>query len=247
MSSGCKLYRQQRELCQQEAGSSTTTDEEIEQWDWFIGIAWDSSKIKRSQLNTLKQVSRCWGQEKLQYYGWPSLGVRFCKLLATAANQIASWEEACIKLNRLMLRRIQTHGRRPIRHAKHPISQIDLENLKKWTHRNPYIKDNNPERESHPFQQLGSDKLPNGYGVDKFSLFVLEDFAASPNSDGQNPESESRESESGNEGNNLESESDQESESGNEGNNPESKSGQESESGNEDKNNTKIPHDLESN
>nr|KMM71111.1 hypothetical protein CPAG_07418 [Coccidioides posadasii RMSCC 3488] len=167
----------------------------------------------------------------------------------------------------------------PIRCAKNPISQIDLENLKKWTHRNLYIKDNNPERESHPFQQLGSDKLPNGYGVDKFSFFVLKDFAASLNSDRQNPESESREikqmnqrmiagttlrtkptiwqmnpawslnqtDESGNEGDNLESESDQESESGNEGNNSESKSGQESESGNEDENNTKIPHDLEFN
>lgn len=151
------------------------------------------SKIKRSQLNALKQVSRCWGQEKLQYYGWPSLGVRFCKLLATAANQIASWEEAYIKLNRLMLRRIRIRGRRPIRRPKNPISQIDLENLKKWTHRNPYVKDNDSERESLPFQRLGIDELPDGHGVDKFGLFVLKDFAASPNSDEQNPESESRE------------------------------------------------------
>ncbi|KMU77083.1 hypothetical protein CISG_06121 [Coccidioides immitis RMSCC 3703] len=193
MSSGCKLYKQQRESRQREARSSTTTDEEIEQWDRFIGVARDGLKIKRTQLNALKQVSRCWGQDVLQYYGWPSLGERFCKLLATAANQIASWEEACIKLNRLMLRRTRIPGRRPIRKAKNPISQIDLENLKKWTHRNPYIKDNDPEREPLPFQQLGIDELPDGYGLDKFGLFVLGDFAAAPNSDEQSPESESRE------------------------------------------------------
>lgn len=51
-------------------------------------------------------------------------------------------------------------GRRPLRASVNPIDQTDLENLKRWTHKNSYIKVNDREKVELAYRKLTVDDLP---------------------------------------------------------------------------------------
>ncbi|PGG96302.1 hypothetical protein AJ80_09850, partial [Polytolypa hystricis UAMH7299] len=181
MSSQCKLYKEQKELCQQHR-QDKTKNISIEQWGRFIGVAAAGENITKGRLNALTQVSKVWDRKRMQHYGWYTCGERYCKVLAAAANKVPDWSEATKKLNRLILRRIEIPGRRLHDTSKNPISQTDLENLKLWTDKNPYIKAKDPEGKELPYQEL--EKLPDGFGFDEFGLVVRSEFATVPGPDG---------------------------------------------------------------
>ncbi len=77
-----------------------------------------------------------------------------------------------MKINQLMKRRAEMGGRRPLRELINPINQVDLENLKRWTHKNSYIKSRDPESVLLQYRKLTIDDLPDDCGFDKYGLVV---------------------------------------------------------------------------
>ncbi|KAF2175489.1 hypothetical protein K469DRAFT_491244, partial [Zopfia rhizophila CBS 207.26] len=123
-------------------------------------------------LPCFRKISSAWGEEKIQHYQWAFAGEKYCKVLRTASSQVPNWAEASIKLNQLILRRIQMRGRQPLKPSINPISLIDLENLKRWRDQNPYIKMNDRERVSLHYRRLTLNDIPDIYGFDKYGLVV---------------------------------------------------------------------------
>ncbi|KAI2479409.1 hypothetical protein Ptr902_08674 [Pyrenophora tritici-repentis] len=68
------------------------------QWEQFVNMA--QSKIRRSQqcLAPLVRIAEYWGMNKVQYYEWASMGVKYCDVLLTAASQNPVWEDARFNL-----------------------------------------------------------------------------------------------------------------------------------------------------
>ncbi|EJT68022.1 hypothetical protein GGTG_14400, partial [Gaeumannomyces tritici R3-111a-1] len=120
----------------------------------------------------LKSVRRIWGEDKVQYYQWANRGVGFCNKLLTAAREVRDWDEAVVKLNRLIHRRAQQVGRRKVKESVDPIEPDDLVNLKAWCRKDPYVKKNDREGIALPFRKLVVADLPAGFGFDKFGLVV---------------------------------------------------------------------------
>ncbi|EJT68997.1 hypothetical protein GGTG_13394 [Gaeumannomyces tritici R3-111a-1] len=118
----------------------------------------------------LKSVRRIWGEDKVQYYQWANRGVGFCNKLLTAAREVRDWDEAVVKLNRLIHRRAQQIGRRKVKESVDPIEPDDLVNLKAWRRKDPYVKKNDREGIALPFRKLVVADLPAGFGFDKFGL-----------------------------------------------------------------------------
>lgn len=85
-------------------------------------------------VEALKTVSRIWGGDKVHYYQWAYRGEYFCKKLCTAARQVSDWDEAVVKLKRLIHRRAEQIGRRKVKQSVDPIDPDDLVNLKAWSH-----------------------------------------------------------------------------------------------------------------
>jgi hypothetical protein len=85
-----------------------------------------------NSLASLKIVRCIWGGDKIQYYQWADKGESFCKKLCTTAREVSDWDEAVVKLNRLIHRRTQQHGhgRGEVRESADPIEPGDLINLK---------------------------------------------------------------------------------------------------------------------
>ena len=99
-----------------------------------------NSRVMRDQgdefrsVEALKTVSRIWGGDKVHYYQWAYRGEYFCKILCTAARQVSDWDEAVVRLNRLIHRRAEQIGRRKVKQSVDPIDPDDLVNLKAWSH-----------------------------------------------------------------------------------------------------------------
>jgi hypothetical protein len=66
------------------------------------------------------------------------MGLKYCKVLGTAASRNTDWEEASDKLNQLLFSRI-AEGR-SLRVTANPINLVDLEHLKTWSGKNDYEK-----------------------------------------------------------------------------------------------------------
>jgi hypothetical protein len=121
-------------------------------------------------VEALKTVSRIWGGDKVQYYQWRE--EEFCKKLCTAARQVSDWDEAVVKLNRLIRRPAEQIGRRKVKQSVDPIDLDDLVNLKAWSHKDPYVKKNDGEGIALSLSKLAVTDLPAGFGFDKFWLMV---------------------------------------------------------------------------
>jgi len=77
-----------------------------------------------------------------------------------------------------MLRKATMGKRQLLKHSVNPVNQIDLENLKKWQDREPYVKMNDPKNLPLKFQELTVNDLPGELGFDKYGLIVQGDYAA---------------------------------------------------------------------
>ncbi|OCL13860.1 hypothetical protein AOQ84DRAFT_309859, partial [Glonium stellatum] len=152
-------------------------DTDAERWERFIGVAKIGAELMQRCLPPLSKTSGYWGKEKVQHYGWASAGEKYCKVLGTAASRVPTWEEALIKLNQLILRRINIPGRRPLRLSANPIDLIDLENLKTWLDKNPFVKIKDKEGFQLQYRPVSSSDLPNGYSFDQYGLIVSVEVA----------------------------------------------------------------------
>jgi hypothetical protein len=171
MSSECDEYKRRK------SGSNRREEADTEQWDRFIGVAISGTSVILACLSPLRSVSRSWGQDKIQHYQWAHRGIKFCNSLRAAANEIPDWNEAVIKLNRLLVRRSELSRRRPFRKSVSLIDQVDLVGLKAWTHKDSFIKDKDPEGLSLPYETLTVDNLTIGFGFDKYGLIARNEFA----------------------------------------------------------------------
>jgi hypothetical protein len=162
------------------AGWSNNTEGSKADSDWerFVGVAKTGAETINKRLPCLRKISGFWGKDKVQHYGWAYAGEKYCKVLSTAASQVPDWDEASIKLNQLMLRRAKMGNRQALKHSVNPVNQIDLENLKKWLDRKPYVKMNDPAKLPLPLQKLTVDNLPDGLGFDKYGLVVQDGYTA---------------------------------------------------------------------
>ncbi|OJD25543.1 hypothetical protein ACJ73_03096 [Blastomyces percursus] len=85
METECAQYRWQKQRCQQSTVAESER-KEIEQWNQFIGVATSGSRQMSRCVHPLTQVSKCWGQEKIEHYKWHYHGEKYCKRLSAAAN-----------------------------------------------------------------------------------------------------------------------------------------------------------------
>lgn len=157
------------------------TENETEEWNRFIGVAKVGSIHISNCVKALTQVSKCWGKEKVQHYEWYFLGEKYCKKLRAAANQVPAWDEAKIKLNRLIVRRIEMpgRGRGQSNSSRNPVARVDLDNIKSWKDQKPYIRPKDPLKIELPYEELALGQLPDGYVFDKFGLVAHKNFVAS--------------------------------------------------------------------
>jgi len=168
----CKEYeRKKLEVCSEQKDSERDAE-----WGQFVGVVREGDAIRKC-LAPLRRVSIRWGKEKVQHYNWACRGEKYCKSLGTAVSTVSDWSEAVCKLNQLMKRRMVMSGRRAIQVSVNPIDQIDLENLKKWPRKDPYIKMNDREEVQLEYRELTVDDLPEGYGFDEYGLIVRSEFA----------------------------------------------------------------------
>jgi len=168
---GCAEYRALKHNVQ----ATMLMDDSLEPWKQFIRLATKKSTIEC--IRCLKRVGWLWGQDVIQHYGWVSKEQKFCKALRAGALENRDWDEAVVKLNRLMLYRHRTLGKRQIRHSANPIDQVDLQNLAAWKDQGPLKM--NDSRVAVPFESLSVRNLPPGFGFDKFGLLIRVEFAAS--------------------------------------------------------------------
>jgi hypothetical protein len=85
---------------------------------------------------------------------------------------VADWDEAAVKLNRLIHRRSGDVGRFKVKESVNPIIWDDLVNLKAWSYRGSYVARKDSAGISLPFRTLEVGDLPAGFGFDKFGLMV---------------------------------------------------------------------------
>ncbi|KAH7021585.1 uncharacterized protein B0I36DRAFT_334812 [Microdochium trichocladiopsis] len=164
MSAECPEYRRRKQTKNRDSTQPSPVNQEDDaaQWDRFFGVATDGSK----RLTPLKEVVRCWGRDVVQHYQWSSRTEKYWNQLRTTARRVPAWEEAVIGLNRSMLQRSKTVGRRPVQALVNPIEQADLENVRIWSREHPF-----------PCQKSAAKDLPDAFGFDKYGLMVHKQFA----------------------------------------------------------------------
>jgi hypothetical protein len=172
----CPQYREKRRVWLRKAyvDADTQAGAELKQWERFINIAESGIKMKEECLAPLTKTSGYWGIEKVRHYKWVSMGLKYCKVLGTAASRNPDWEEASVKLNQLLLSRI-AEGR-SLRVSVNPINLVDLEHLKTWSEKNDYERKGRKTctLKYHPITRSA---LPAGYAFDQYGLIVLKEVA----------------------------------------------------------------------
>ncbi|KAK4206365.1 hypothetical protein QBC37DRAFT_300947, partial [Rhypophila decipiens] len=123
----------------------------------------------------LRTVARLWGGDKVQHYRWAERGESYCKKLCAAAREVRDWDEAVVKLNRLIHRRDQQVGRRRVRMGVNPIEAADLIDLRAWNYQGPYTKRKDGEEVELALMKLCNTDLRSGFRFDKFGLVVGND------------------------------------------------------------------------
>ncbi|KAM7209419.1 hypothetical protein V8F06_014874, partial [Rhypophila decipiens] len=131
----------------------------------------DGSRIQAS----LRTVSRIWGGDEVQHYRWAERGEWYCSKLCGAARAVRDWDEAVMKLNKLIHRRDQQVGRRHVMMGVNPIETADLIDLRAWNHQGPYIKRKDGEEAELALGKLATTDLRAGFSLDKFGLLVRND------------------------------------------------------------------------
>ncbi|KAF2024857.1 hypothetical protein EK21DRAFT_104383 [Setomelanomma holmii] len=147
------------------AQSQIDVDSDAEHWKRFIDIA--QSRMSKECLAPLAKTAESWGMDKVQYYEWASAGQKYCHVLGAAASQTPIWEEALIKLNQLLLRRI-TEGR-SLRTTANPIYLLDLERLVAWRGKVDFEK-RGRKAYTLRYEPITEADLPEGYELDHFGL-----------------------------------------------------------------------------
>ncbi|PSN58960.1 hypothetical protein BS50DRAFT_580338 [Corynespora cassiicola Philippines] len=152
MSAECQKYKQQRSSW---SAKSKTGDAEAKQWERFIGVAHTGTDTREKCFHPLKKVSGVWGKEKVLHYRWAFAGEKYCKVLGTAATRNPDWDEARMKLNQLIM-------------SLNPVSQIDLEDLKKWQDKNEYSKNGC----MLAYEAVAISDFPEGHAIDCHGLIA---------------------------------------------------------------------------
>jgi hypothetical protein len=144
-------------------------DIDARQWERFVDITLSKIKISKQCLTPLINTAEHWGIDKVRYYEWASMGWKYCKRLSAAASQNPVWEEALVKLNQLLLRRIA--GGRSLGKSANPIYLVDLEHLEAWPDKTDFEKKG---RKTYALKHepITESELPAGYTFDQFGLIV---------------------------------------------------------------------------
>ncbi|KAI1507936.1 hypothetical protein KJE20_06868 [Pyrenophora tritici-repentis] len=170
------LFRKLREVMIEECYQYRNSEQpqldavfNAKQWEQFVNMAQSKIRISKQCLASLVRTAEYWGMNKVQYYEWASMGVKYCDVLVTAASQNPVWEEARVKLNQLLLRRI-AEGRF-LRTTANPIYLLDLEHLIAWTDKTNFEK-RGRRAYTLKYEPITESDLPVGYGLDQFGLIV---------------------------------------------------------------------------
>jgi hypothetical protein len=152
-------------------------DFNAKQWERFIDIAQCNIKMSKQCLAPLVETAECWGMDKVHHYEWASMGRKYCKVLGSAAFQNPIWEEALVKLNQLLLRRI-VEGR-PLKGSVNPVYLLDLEHLVAWPDKSNF------ERKGRKactlkYEPIVESELPPGYALDHYGLIVADHTRPAP-------------------------------------------------------------------
>ncbi|KAF2818268.1 hypothetical protein CC86DRAFT_399349 [Ophiobolus disseminans] len=158
------------EECHQDSKDEQSKPEVVsdrKQWERFIEIAQSKIKTSKQCFAPLARTAENWGMNKVQYYEWASMGWKYCNVLATAASQNPVWEEARIKLNQLLLRRI-AEGR-SLRTTINPIYLLDLKHLVAWPDETEFEK-RGRKAYTLKYEPITESNLPAKYVFDQFGL-----------------------------------------------------------------------------
>ncbi|EOA85933.1 uncharacterized protein SETTUDRAFT_161641 [Exserohilum turcica Et28A] len=140
---------------------------DAKQWEQFVNTAQSKIRMSKQCLAPLVKTAEYWGMNKVQYYEWASMGIKYCDVLATAASRNPVWEDARVKLNQLLLRRI-TEGR-SLRKTANPIYLLDLEHLIAWTGKTDFEKKGRRVY-TLKYETITESDLPVGYVLDRFGV-----------------------------------------------------------------------------
>ncbi|KAF2178673.1 hypothetical protein K469DRAFT_332479 [Zopfia rhizophila CBS 207.26] len=121
-------------------------------------LAWPSL-VQSKGSAPLTRVSGFWSIEKVQHYRWAFMSLGYCKVLGTAASRNPSWEEAVVKLNQLLFRRIA----KGLRASINPVIRNDLEHLCDWRDTSDFTKTG---KNGFTVQCKPISSLPEGYTFD---------------------------------------------------------------------------------
>jgi hypothetical protein len=147
------------------------------QWERFIDVAQSNIKMSKQCLAPLVETAECWGIDKVHHYEWASMGRKYCKMLSSAAAHNPTWQEALIKLNQLLLKRI-TEGRL-LKSSVNPVYFLDLEHLAAWPDKSGF------ERKGRKpctlkYEAITESELPPGYVFDQYGLIVADQSRPAP-------------------------------------------------------------------
>lgn len=142
---------------------------DAKQWEQFVNTAQSKIRTSKQCLAPLVKTAEYWGMNKVQYYEWASMGLKYCDVLAAAASQNSVWEDARIKLNQLLLRRI-TEGRF-LRKSSNPFYLVDLEHLIAWTGKTDFEKKGR-RAYTLKYETIAQSDLPVDYVLDRFGVIA---------------------------------------------------------------------------
>ncbi|KAI6521683.1 hypothetical protein MCOR05_010504, partial [Pyricularia oryzae] len=114
-------------------------------------------------------VSKQWGKEIVKHYHWISEGEHYCNKLRTIAMKIPKWSEAVEILNQSLVERVTGHAKDKRIKNVEGVNSIRLWDLKRITQAISGIE--------VPPTRFQPNKLPDGYGRDRFGLIVEARFA----------------------------------------------------------------------
>ncbi|KAK4206071.1 hypothetical protein QBC37DRAFT_245793, partial [Rhypophila decipiens] len=120
----------------------------------------------------LKTVSRFWGEDKVQHYRWAERGESYCNKLCTAAREVKGWDEAVVKLNRLIHSRARQLRVGGVKVSVNSIEPQDLISLRVWSHKDTYTRKVDEREIVLPFRELAATDLPAGFCFDRFGLLI---------------------------------------------------------------------------
>lgn len=146
-------------------------------WERFIDIAQSNIKMSQQCLAPLAEIAEYWGINKVRHYEWASMGRKYCKVLSAAASQNPIWEEALVKLNQLLLRRI-IEGR-SLRDSVNPLYLLDLERLVAWPEQTNFERKGR-QTYTLKYEPITASELPAGYTFDRYGLIVASRYQLAP-------------------------------------------------------------------